>query len=139
MATKKVTAAKPAAAKPNPADNAETFLSDKAKARLAKEAADRKSKAEAKPAAKEAKPAKAKVDKSASYTLAGEALKVKSPEELRMHEASARSTLMAHLLKTNAKTKSGYTIAGLEAAGFKNAPSAVPQFVKQGFLVRVGA
>lgn len=81
--------------------------------------------------------AKPKADFSGKYILAGEAMKVKTTEELGMHEASVRTRVLAVIFAS--KAKNGVEYAALEVAGGDKTRGAVAYLIKKGFISKAVA
>lgn len=102
----------------------------------------KKGKAAAKPAAKangEAKKPRGKprTELVGPFKLAGDAAKVKDVSELRVHEGSARASLMAYAIKNAAKKSKGFTAEELIAAVGDQGAQALQNCVGRGYLVAV--
>jgi hypothetical protein len=150
MVTKSTAA--PAAAGATAAPAADPKAAEKAKkeaeAAAKKEAAEKAKKeaAEKKAAEKAAADAKKLADKAAkkkaadltgNYIADGQALKVKTTEELGMHEDSVRTKVLAAVMAS--KAKNGVDYAKLEAVAGDKTRGAVAYLIKKGFLKKVAA
>lgn len=133
----------PAATAPAPAAAA-TKGSKKAAAPAAVEAPKGKGKTNGAtaPAAEKAPKAKRKgaVDLTGPFKLSPDAVKAKNAEGLRLHEGSARHTLMTYIFTNSAKKPKGFTYEELEkVVGADQVKQALTGMVKEGYQFLVKA
>lgn len=136
MGSKKVVAAKEEV-------KAEVAAETKAKGKAAAkaEAKPEAGKGKATPAAKdlvagaEKKGRAPKADFTGNYVSDGEAAKVKTTEELGMHEGSVRTSLLSVIMAS--KSAKGVDYAKLEATAGDKTRGALAYLVKRGFIKRV--
>lgn len=145
MATKKVGKQEDTKGKPDAADAAKPDAGKAADAKPGKGGKAGKA-ADAKPEAgkaADAKPEKKKgtrkgaIDITGPFKVAGDAVKAKTPEELRLHEGSARHKLMTYVF-ANAKAKGakGFTLEELTKVTGDQTKQALTGMVKYGFLAK---
>jgi hypothetical protein len=77
---------------------------------------------------------RAKADFSGKYVVAGEAAKVKTTEELGMHESSVRTKVLGALMGSKAKGGTDYSV--LEGAGGDKTRGAIAYLIKRGFVAK---
>jgi hypothetical protein len=109
---------------------------EKAKKEAAEKKAAEKAAADAKKLADKAAKKKA-ADLTGNYIADGQALKVKTTEELGMHEDSVRTKVLAAVMAS--KAKNGVDYAKLEAVAGDKTRGAVAYLIKKGFLKKVAA
>lgn len=80
---------------------------------------------------------KTKQDLNGNYIPSGEAAKVKSTEELGMHEDSVRTKVLAVAMAS--KAKNGVSFEKLAEAGKEQTRGAIQYLMKKGFLARASA